>query len=991
MSSIAEQGTLRHPRSTGHHALSTEARGWRGVILLERQKELNTLQELFTESLQSISRIAIISGGVATGKTTLLRSVQEKANESGVLFLGAVASPTERKHSLGVLEQLFYGPDLPTALREQAAQWVRSISAIGSAYGPATGFEAAQAPTSAYRRLWEILRNLVGLRPVVIGIDDTHHADESSLQFLLYILRRLRSARLLTVLTECPPYRGTRTPSQGDLLRDPHSYQIRLEPLTDTGVAAMLSSELGEETARRLATDVRRASAGRPPLVRALIEDQLTAPGDRHGEFVAGEAFSQAVLGFLQRHDYPVPDVARGIAILRRPRTPAFLGRLVDIDTMSAAQAVDTLTSAGILTEARFRHRAVQSAVVSGIAPKERRALHDRAAFLLHSEGADATEVAAHVFASNSGDAPWAISILRDAAELALATDDMGKGIRYLRAAYQMSGDRRQRSVIAATLAEAEWRVDPAAVLRHVPDFHTAVRDDLLDAHDALTPISSLLWHGRVPEAVDMLGLLNRRRDDRPETADDPAEAPHSRQLWLAHLYPELFREGPLAEAVSGEPRPRQTADIADHDAISAMASELLRGEAGDLVAIAETLLERARLSPATFAPLAIALATLLYNDRLDSAMTWSETLLDEAAARRSPTWRAFFTALRAMVSLRLGDLVAAERQAETALDLISTKGWGVAVGLPISCLVLARTAMGRLTHAAELLSVPVPEAMFRTPIGLHYIYARGRHHLASGHHQAALYDFRSCGTLMRDWGIDLPAIEPWRLGAAEALVALGDPRGARRLVDEQLAMVDPKLLRTRGISLRAQALTHAPQDRPALLTEATTLLQNCGDLLELSYALSDLGNAHRELGDHERGRELAHKASMLARKCTTGALDPTPAKGTGDIGRHARQINDLTRTHLLIELSEAERRVAELAANGYTNRQISAELSITISTVEQHLTRVYRKLNITRPGLRSVYSSESGDLDRAAPVRPMAQHRVNHLGPEQPRAEVRT
>ncbi|MYT48406.1 hypothetical protein GTY89_40310, partial [Streptomyces sp. SID5471] len=47
--------------------------------------------------------------------------------------------------------------------------------------------------------------------------------------------------------------------------------------------------------------------------------------------------------------------------------------------------------------------------------------------------------------------------------------------------------------------------------------------------------------------------------------------------------------------------------------------------------------------------------------------------------------------------------------------------------------------------------------------------------------------------------------------------------------------------------------------------------------------------------------------------------------------------------------LSGAELRVAALAARGYTNRQIAGALFITISTVEQHLTRAYRKLGVQR------------------------------------------
>jgi len=48
-------------------------------------------------------------------------------------------------------------------------------------------------------------------------------------------------------------------------------------------------------------------------------------------------------------------------------------------------------------------------------------------------------------------------------------------------------------------------------------------------------------------------------------------------------------------------------------------------------------------------------------------------------------------------------------------------------------------------------------------------------------------------------------------------------------------------------------------------------------------------------------------------------------------------------------ELTETERRVAELAGRGHTNKEIAAELYMGVSTVEAHLSRVYRKL-----GLRS-------------------------------------
>jgi DNA-binding NarL/FixJ family response regulator len=69
----------------------------------------------------------------------------------------------------------------------------------------------------------------------------------------------------------------------------------------------------------------------------------------------------------------------------------------------------------------------------------------------------------------------------------------------------------------------------------------------------------------------------------------------------------------------------------------------------------------------------------------------------------------------------------------------------------------------------------------------------------------------------------------------------------------------------------------------------------------------------------------------------------------------------------VLDQLSEAERRVAELAAAGHTNRQIADHLFVTVSTVEQHLTKTYRKLRVSRrTQLRAALSRAPLDAVRA-------------------------
>ena len=103
---------------------------------------------------------------------------------------------------------------------------------------------------------------------------------------------------------------------------------------------------------------------------------------------------------------------------------------------------------------------------------------------------------------------------------------------------------------------------------------------------------------------------------------------------------------------------------------------------------------------------------------------------------------------------------------------------------------------------------------------------------------------------------------------------------------------------------------------------------------------MPDLGQAHGALGERGEARRMRRRARHLARQCGTDALDEA-GKGTRE-DRPAAADD-------AFGLSEAERRVAALAARGYTNREIAGRLYVTHSTVEQHLTHAYRKLNVNR------------------------------------------
>ncbi len=192
----------------------------------------------------------------------------------------------------------------------------------------------------------------------------------------------------------------------------------------------------------------------------------------------------------------------------------------------------------------------------------------------------------------------------------------------------------------------------------------------------------------------------------------------------------------------------------------------------------------------------------------------------------------------------------------------------------------------------------------------------------------------------MARWDVDhLPGIVPWRVGAAQAELALGRRRSALALADRQLAVLGAGgHARVRGMALRVRAAAGDATERTGLLERAVDALEASGDRVQVSAALGELSAAHQAQGDPGSAR-LADRRARPGRLHTAGSAGadgprPVPAEPAEEGG-------DL--------LSDAERRVAELAANGLTNREIARKLYVTVSTVEQHLTRVYRKLGIRR------------------------------------------
>ena len=188
------------------------------------------------------------------------------------------------------------------------------------------------------------------------------------------------------------------------------------------------------------------------------------------------------------------------------------------------------------------------------------------------------------------------------------------------------------------------------------------------------------------------------------------------------------------------------------------------------------------------------------------------------------------------------------------------------------------------------------------------------------------------------------PRYVPWRSLKAQALDRLGRQDDAvdagRRRARVSRA---PGGHRARSDARSACSGTIEREDGLDHLEEACALLEHAPARLERAKALAALGETLRHARRPTEAREPLRLALELADICgATALVERTRAEiyATGARPRTAA-------LHGPGSLTSSERRVADLAADGLSNRDIAQTLYVTPKTVEVHLSNVYRKLEI--------------------------------------------
>jgi DNA-binding CsgD family transcriptional regulator len=930
-----------------HTLLSQIRDGTLRSWLLERDEELARIEQAVTDLERGCGGVLIIQGAAGIGKTTLLRVVCAHAEGRGLATLTARASELEQEFGFGVVRQLLER----RVVRADEDNRVELLAGAAALAGPVLGLGGgAGDPFATLHGLYWLLANLTVDAPVVMVIDDLQWADELSLRWLIYLCHRLEGLPVLIAATTRQP-RPKGSPLLAELLAM-HGAQLACpSPLSELAVVQLLHQRLGAPPEPTFATVCVKVSGGNPFMLHELISDLLAdgvAPVAAQAAGVAERVPAQVgrvVLARLERLDESAVRLAGAVAVLGEGTGLRQAATFAELSLDTAAAAADALRAADLLTEAqclRFVHPLVRSAVYEQLAPGARTQAHARAARLLASENAEPEQVAMQLLSCEPMGNADAVQTLRAAASTALERGAPETAITYLSRALAEPPAEAVRAALLAELGEVEKITLHPAAAAHLDQAWQATTDPVARARLADQLASVLIYTADLTGASVILRAGLAGLGDR-----DPDLAA---RLGAHQAAVEIISARPVE---APEVTLRQLRELASRDLPASRFAQLVLAhflvsysESCDEVAgLVERGLGDGRLiaeETSEAIPVVWALWALIFIDELDAARVLAEAMQANAQARGSVLGYLNATGRRGIAALRRGALAQAEADTLGVLELATEHH--LALSVPLYAVHLGMTLLerGQLDQAAEVLDkITMPTTTILTGFLLE---ARARLHLARGQHAQAIAELRHCGQLVDHTTSRNPNIVAWRSTLALAL-ASEHSHEARELAHTELQLARRcGSSRAIGIALRVCGLLTDAQHRIEYLEQSVAVLSLSPARLELAHSLTELGAALRRAGARTAAREPLRQALHLAHHCGATPLAERAREEALAVGARPRR----PWTTGMNALTPSELRVARLAAQSLSNRDIAQALFITTKTVSDHLTSAYRKLNIS-------------------------------------------
>jgi DNA-binding CsgD family transcriptional regulator/predicted negative regulator of RcsB-dependent stress response len=793
--------------------------------------------------------------------------------------------------------------------------------------------------------------NLSARQPLLVCIDDLHWCDLASLRWLAYLLPRMEDLPVIVVASTRPPESSSHGAPIAQLVEDPLTILLRPAPLSESGSAAVVRDLLSAAADPAFCAACHAESGGNPlwlrELVRAVAAQGLEpdAAAARTLRDLGAQAIRRTVVTRLERLPRAAVAMARAVAVLGDGADFDYAAALAQLDGDEAFEAVLALQGADVLrTQPRlaFVHPVVRAAVEGDLAPLERSRGHRRAASLLAHAGAEPERVAAHLLMAPAEGDSGVVETLRAAARDARTRGAAESSVAYLRRALAEPPDDAVRPELLIELGLGESLVNEPAAAEHLAQALDLLADPDLRAQVGFTLGRTLYTQSRVEEAV--------RAFERALAELPAVDTPLRRMLEAARAHTLFTLAGTARLQLPRTSAAEPPADLGGRwlEALGAYVD----AHSG---ASAEQAAERAEraLAGGLFVEqdnggggLAAAALVLMHADRdvrpvLDDALT-------HAHAHGSVLAFAAVKVFCARAAFLRGELVDAETDAVDALSAVEQ--WNLAVGARWAAAYLADALMeqGRLDEAARALARGVPRAGEPLPAFAlrHWLVdSAARLRVLRGDLRGGVADLLDAGRRMEELGRTNPAFMAWRSQAAIALLALGERDRAAALAADELALSRrwgaPRAL---AASLRAMGLAEGGAAGRELLEEAVAVTEDSPARLEHAKALVELGAALRRANRRVDAREQLREGLDVALR--HGAVPVVERAETELLATGARARRLLLRG--AEALTASERRVAGLAAQGATNREIAQSLFVTTKTVEVHLTNAYRKLDIS-------------------------------------------
>jgi DNA-binding CsgD family transcriptional regulator len=905
------------------------------TTIVGRDAELDSLQAFLAAAERGPAAL-VISGEPGIGKTVLWEAVIEDARDRFARVLSCRGLEAEASFAFAGLSELLSGTldEVVEALpgpRRRALEVALLL------------VEPGEQPPDAHAiglALLDVLREFAQQGPVLIALDDVQWLDASSAAVLQVTMRRLREERIgiLATVRAAP---GLSMPFElessfpGDRLTE-----LSLEPLSLGALHGLLKERLGVELTRAELVWVQQASSGNPFFALELArQGTRRRPGQ-------GTPVPDSLGTLLGERLAGLPTSTRDVLLIAAAagRAPVDVITAAHANGDDANEALEPAIREGVIeidaSRIRFTHPLLASVCLEAASSRQRRAVHEALAravvdveeqvrhLALAAEGPDAgvasrlDEAAEHAAARG---APAAAAELCElAADLTPSPDAADNRRRRLEAAelHRLAGGReRAKELLEPLLAEAPSGPERADVLLGLVDTLWGDLTRMIELCDEalVEATGDDLRSARI--LAYRTGLYILKADFGPAVADAKAVLEKAERVGDPAL---------LATAIS---RVASTEGYA-----SGVPLELLeRGvDIEDRHELALTYYSSPRYS---LARLQMRLGEI---DRPRAAL---EELESSAAGRGDEISRGMMLWALSNLEWMAGRWPQAHQHATAAYELTEQTQHSHARGWSGRVKTLVEADLGLVDQARASGEKGLAWALeTSSPLfAIHAQAALGHLELALGNSEAAAERLRGLpGELLAGGGTD-PALPLWA-DAVESLIAVGELDLAREYLDPfeanarrlggGYALIG--VARCRGLLAAASGdLATASEIHEAALAE----LDARSYPLERARTLLCLGSVHRQAKQKRRARDALEEA--LATFEQLGAplwAEKARAELRRISGRGRASEEDLT---------EMEERVARLAANGRSNKEIAAELFVSVHTVSAHLSRAYRKLGI--------------------------------------------